>query len=56
MLDQFILDPGKGIQSSKGAWYRCVQTLGVGASERDFEQFCAGSRPPVNVQAGWWMI
>lgn len=40
MPDHFVLDPGKSIQSSKGIWYRCVQTLGAGGNAVTFLVLC----------------
>ena len=40
MADYFTLAPGKGIQSSKGIWYRCVQTLGAGGNAVTFLVLC----------------
>ncbi|MEI6077740.1 MAG: serine/threonine-protein kinase [Verrucomicrobiota bacterium] len=40
MTDYFKLEPGKGIQSSSGVWYRCVQTLGAGGNAVAFLVLC----------------
>lgn len=40
MPDYFTLEPGKGIQSSRGIWYRCVQTLGAGGNAVTFLVLC----------------
>jgi serine/threonine protein kinase len=40
MPDYFALEPGKGIQSSRAIWYRCVQRLGAGGNAVTFLVLC----------------
>lgn len=40
MPDYFTLAHGKGIQSTSGVWYRCVQTLGAGGNAVTFLVLC----------------
>jgi serine/threonine protein kinase len=40
MTDYFNLEPGRGIQSSKGVWYRCIQKLGAGGNAVTFLVLC----------------